>query len=82
VGLTSLGVPYNYHHDETVICLELNGVEVSVGDLIFYRDPLNRLVGCKVESIELDKEPLDSASSGRVGIKVDHKVPRNKELFL
>lgn len=78
----SLGVPYDYYQKDTIICIELNGIQVSVGNIIYYKDELNKLVACKVESIQRDKEPLDSASSGRVGIKVDHKVPRNKELFL
>jgi hypothetical protein len=78
----SLSAPYDYYQKDTIVCLELNGIQVSVGNMLFHRDELNKLVACKVVSIQRDKEPLDSASSGRVGIKVDHKVPRNKELFL
>ena len=77
-----LGVPYDYFQKDMVICIELNGIQVAVGNILYYRDELNKLVACKVESIQRDKEPLESAASGRVGIKVDHKVPRKKELFL
>lgn len=79
---TLLGIPYNYFKNNTVVCMELNGVNVSVGDLLYYKDELNKLIGCKVESIQQGKESLESATNGRVGIKVDCKVPRNRDLFL
>lgn len=79
---TPLGVPYDYYPKNKIICIELTGVQVSVGNMLYYKDELNRLVACKVESIQQNKKPLESAASGRVGIKIDHKVPRNKELFL
>lgn len=81
LGFTSIGVPYNYYQNDTVICLELKGNQITVGDVLYYKDKLNRLVGCTVESIEQDKQPVDEAFSGNVGIKVNVKVPRNRELF-
>lgn len=81
-GLTPLGVPYNYFHDDTVLCLKLDGVVVSVGDMLYYRDQLNRLIGCRVESIEQNRQSLQSSATGRVGIKVDHRVPRNREILI
>lgn len=81
-GLTSLGVPYSYFKDDTVICLELNGIQVSVGDMLFYKDDLNRLVGCRVESMEENKQTIKTASSGKIGFNVGCKVPRNREIYI
>jgi hypothetical protein len=80
--LTSLGTPYNYFQSDTVVCLELDGTKISVGYMLYFKDSLQRLVGCKVESLQQDKHSLTSATTGKVGIKVNHRVPRNKELFL
>lgn len=80
-GLTSLGVPYSYFHEDTVLCLELNGVQVTVGEWLYYKDELSKLVGCKIKSIQQDKITIESASRGKVGIEVENKVPRNREIF-
>lgn len=79
--LSSLGTPYKYFQSDTVVCLELDGAKISVGDMIYYKDSLQRLVGCKVESIQQDKQSLTEVTTGKVGVKLIHKVPRNKELF-
>lgn len=81
-GLTSLGVPYSYYQNDTVVCVELNGTQVSVGDVLYYKEGLNRLVGCKVINIQQNKQALETASTGKIGIKVEHKVLRNKEIWL
>ena len=39
-GFIPVGKPYNYYQNDTVICLELNGVKVSVGDTLYYKDNL------------------------------------------
>lgn len=82
VEFASLGLPYSLYHNNTVVCFELDGVQVSVGDILYYRDTLNRLVGCKVENIELNRQSIESSTIGRVGIKLDHRVPRNKEILI
>ena len=80
-GLFSLGVPYDYYQKDTVVCIELNDLQISVGDVLFYKDKLNRLVGCKVESIKEDEKLLETAKTGRSGFKVGRKVPRNREIM-
>lgn len=80
-NLTCLGVPYDYFQKDTVACMELDGVQISVGDTLFFKDSLNKLVGCKVESIQQDKQSIDSATTGKVGIKLNTKVYRNRELY-
>lgn len=79
--LTSLGVPYNYYRDDTVICLDLNHTPVCVGDQLFYEDPLKRLVKLKVESLQQGKQDYQTLSVGNSGIKVDNKVQRNKVIY-
>lgn len=79
--LKPLGKPYDYYKDDTIICLDLQGTQVSVGDNLFYEDSLQRLVGLRVESLQQDKQNYESVKSGKTGIKVDKKVPRNKEIF-
>ena len=81
-GLISLGIPYHYYQNDTVVCLGLNGVLVSVGDSLFYKDEIGRLVGCKVESIEQENTRIQASSSGKIGIKLDCKVPQNREMFI
>lgn len=79
---TSLGIPYDYHQQDTVICLDLDGSIVSNGDTLFYKDTLGRLVAVEVESIQQENNTLKSASQGKTGIKVSQKFPRNREVFI
>lgn len=80
--LTSLGAPYDYFKKDTVVCLELNDVMVKVGDLLYYKDELDKLVGCRIENIEENNLSLESVANGKVGIKLDRKMPRNREMFV
>ena len=80
-NLTSLGMPYDYFQKDTVVCLELDGIQISVGDTLYFKDSLNKLVGCKVESIQQDKQSISTVTTGRVGIKLKTKVHRNRELY-
>ena len=81
-SFNSLGIPYSYFQNDTVVCVELKGTQISVGDVLFYKDELNRLVGCKVVGIQQDRQALETATAGKIGIKLEHKVPRNRELCL
>lgn len=78
----SLGKPYNYFKNNTVVCLELNGDRIKLGDYLYYKDSLQRLVRLKVISIEQDNKSLDSVETGKTGIKVDAKVPKGAEIWL
>lgn len=78
----SLGVPYKYYQDGMVICLNLQGIDISVGDLLYYEDNLQRLVGLRIESLQIEKQDYQTLSKGKVGVKVDKKVPRDKEIFV
>lgn len=79
--LESLGTPYNYYKEDTVICLDLQNTRISVGDTLYYKDSLQRLVGLNVEDLQQNKQSVDTVSNGKTGIKVDKKVSRNREVF-
>ncbi len=74
-------MPYKYYQENKVICLDLQDVQISVGDLLFYEDDLQRLVGLKIESLQSEKKDCQTISRGKVGLKVDKKVPRDKQIF-
>ena len=80
-SLYSLGEPYKYFQGNTVICVELAGKKISVGDTIFYKDKLQRQVGMKVETIEQNNHPVKFAEVGKTAIKVGQKVPHGVEIF-
>ena len=79
--LTSLGTPYDYYQDYTVICIDLHNTQVGIGDRLYYKDSLQRLVELRVESLKQDKQSYDTVTDGKTGIKIDKKVPRNREIF-
>lgn len=79
--MTSLGIPYNYFKDDTVICLNLHNTQICVGDTLYFEDSLQRLVGRKVMSIEQEKNSVDKVKNGETGILLDEKIPRNREIF-
>lgn len=77
-----LGIPYNYYQGNTVICLELGGDKVALGDTLYYKDNLQRLVGLNVESIEQNKAAVDYAKTGKTAIKVGKKVPKGAAILI
>lgn len=81
VSLKSLGKPYKYYQKNSVICIELAGEIIAVGDILYYKDNMQRLVGIKVESIEQDNKPISQADTGKTAIKVTQKVPNNVEIY-
>lgn len=79
--LTSLGVPYNYYQGDTIICLDLQNTQISVGDRLYYKDSLQRLVAVKIISLQQDTQSVETCTNGKTGIKVDVNVPRKREIF-
>lgn len=78
--LDSVGTPYEYYQGDTVLCVDLHS-KVSIGDKLYYKDTLHRLVGLNVISLQKEKQSFESVSEGKTGVKVDVKVPRNREIF-
>ena len=75
-----MGTPYEYYQGDTVLCIDLHS-KVSIGDKLYYKDTLHRLVGLNVISLQKEKQSFESVSEGKTGVKVDVKVPRNREIF-
>ena len=81
-GLVSLGKPYSYYQNDTVVCLELDGVRIKIGDRLFYKDSLQQLIGLTVKELQQDGKDCLEVSSGKTGLKLDNKVPRNKSIYI
>lgn len=78
----SIGIPYNYFKDNTVICIDLHNTEIKVGDTIYFEDNRKRLQKCVIVSIEQEKRPLESACNGKTGIKLDYAIPKVAEILV
>lgn len=80
--LISLGVPPKFYSKRTVLCFHLKDVLIKKGDMVFYFDELQRMVGAKVLDIRIDGNSLESATSGEVSLKVSKAFPRSGEVFV
>lgn len=77
----SIGVPYHYYKDGEVICLELKGTKLKVGDKLYYCDSLQRLVELEILEIQQDKKTILEASEGKTSFNVGVKVLKNREIY-
>ena len=65
-----------------VVCVQGAGENrYAVAFELYYKDTLQRLVGLNVISLQKEKQSFESVSEGNTGVKVDVKVPRNREIF-
>lgn len=78
----SLGIPYHYYNEGVIVCVELDGTNIRVGDCLYYLDELHRLVELTIIEIQQDKTVLQEASDGKTSLNVGVKVPRNRELYV
>ncbi len=81
-NLISLGVPPKFFAKRTVLCFHLKDVLIRKGDLVFYFDELQRMVGAEVMDIQIDGKSIESATTGDVSIKVSKAFPRSGEVFV
>lgn len=80
--LISLGVPPKFFSKRTVLCFHLKDILIKKGDMVFYFDELQRMVGAEVLDIQIDGKSIESATSGEVSIKVSKAFPRSGEVFV
>lgn len=80
-SFNSLGKPYKYYKDNSIVCLDLHDTEIKVGDNLYFEDNRKRLQRCQILSIEQDKTSLHSAANGRTGIKLDTTVQKGAEIL-
>lgn len=78
--LKELGEPYKFYQNHTVICVELQDNSIHVGDTLAYEKD-GRYYPITIVEIQQDEKPIDEVSDGKVGIKVDEKVPEIKMLY-
>lgn len=79
-GAVKIGVPYRYC-ENNVICVELNGQNVSVGDEIYAYDGQN-WYKTEILSIQEDHQDLVSAATGRIGVGLSDMLPKNQEVYV
>ena len=79
-GAMKLGVPYRYCQNN-VICVELKGQNVEVGDEMYAYDGRN-WHKAEVKSIQVDKQDYESIANGRVGFGLSEGLPEKKEVYV
>lgn len=79
--LKELGTPYKFYQNHTVICVELNNNTIHVGDTLAY-EKVGRYYPITITEIQQDEKPIKEVSDGKVGIKVNEKVPEIQMLYL
>lgn len=77
----SLGKPYKYYQDNTVICLDLHDTEIKIGDSLYFEDSRKRLLQCHVVSIQQGKKPLESVTNGETGFGLDIAVLKGVDIL-
>lgn len=80
-SLVELGKPYKYFQDRTVVCVDLNNVQVSNKDILAYEKD-GRYYQLSIAEIQQDGNSIEQVSDGKVGIKVDKRVPHIDMLYL
>ncbi|MPM05507.1 hypothetical protein SDC9_51797 [bioreactor metagenome] len=79
--MISLGIPYKYYQNNTVVCIELSDYELRIGDYLFY-EKKGRYYKEKIIEIKQEDEKLEAARNGKFGFKLSDKVPQNKSLYI
>lgn len=79
-NLKELGKPYKFYQNHTVICVELNHNTIHIGDTLAYEKD-GRYYPITIAEIQQDEKPIKEVSDGKVGIKVNEKVPEIKMLY-
>ena len=79
-NLKELGKPYKFYQNHTVICVELNNNIIHVGDTLAYEKD-GRYYPITITEIQRDEKTIKEVSDGKVGIKVNEKVPEIKMLY-
>ena len=79
-NLKELGKPYKFYQNHTIICVELNNNTIHVGDTLAYEKD-GRYYPITITEIQQDEKTIKEVSDGKVGIKVNDKVPEIKMLY-
>ena len=77
-----LGMPYKYITNTNVVCVEIHGTNISVGDSIYFEDANKRFHSTKILCIQVDHKNFNSINEGKVGIELETKIARNAVLYI
>lgn len=80
-NILSIGVPHELYLDGHVAILNLDGITLTVGDILIVRkqDDYSKV---RVDSIQVNEVEVNSCHQGEIGIKLDRKLKRDSELFV
>lgn len=76
-----IGMPYKYYQDHTVACIEIGNDTIKEGDFFFYEES-DRWKKVKILSIQEGKNKVKTATAGRFGFGLEHRVPNNTPLYI
>lgn len=80
-NLVSVGVPHEFFKDGHVVIVNLDKVELNVGDALIVRKQ-GDYSKATIQSLQVGDKSVDACSEGEVGIKLDRKIMRGAELFV
>jgi hypothetical protein len=76
-----IGKPYKFFKNNKVICIDLLGIEVKVGDFIAYEEN-GQFRKEKIISIQVDEENKKSNNNGKTGFGLANQVPSISTAYL
>ena len=77
-----LGIPYKYIKNKNVVCVEIHGINISIGDIIYFEDVNKRFQSTKILCIQVAHKSFRSVNDGKVGIELETKAARNAVLYI
>lgn len=80
-NMSSIGTPDELFMDGQVAILNLNGINLAVGDTLIVRKNGDYSKAI-IESIQVDDKEVDKCNAGEIGIKLDRRLKKNSELFV
>lgn len=76
-----IGTPHELFKDGQVAILNLNGINLAVGDTLIVRKS-GDFSKAIIESMQADDKEVDTCNTGEIGIKLDRNLKKNSELFV
>lgn len=80
-GLTSIGVAKELYKNGRVAILNLNSINISVGDTLFIKKQ-GEYFHAVIESLQVEGKDVQSCSDGEVGVKFNKSLKKNSEILV
>ena len=80
-NLLSLGIPNEFYLNGCVVILNLNSLNINVGDTLIIRKQgeYSKVI---IESLQVDDNSVQSCNEGEVGVKLNRSIKKNSEIFI